>query len=243
MSIVAYGSYQTVIYYTVLIAQEVNHLSAGQTALRFLPMGFCGGITSMTVGKLMERFNTKTILIIGMLLMTIAPIPSALINEGDINLLVLALLLSSFPSFPLSPSPFFLLPSPIIQRGKNQKKANQNLLPSWKHILPTSILIIIGIAVVYCSCTILLLSSVSVNAKSLCGGMINTAFQIGSGVGLALASAIVQTVDVDKGHGVVQQYSTGLWCCVGFTGIGLVATLVGVRGTGRFDGSGGVVVH
>lgn len=93
---------------------------------------------------------------------------------------------------------------------------------SYSHVLPTSLLVVAGVTIVYCACTIILLSSVPPAVKSLCGGMINTAFQIGSGVGLALASAVVQAVDVDKGHGLVKQYSTGLWFCVGFAGVGFV---------------------
>ena len=66
---------------------------------------------------------------------------------------------------------------------------------------------------------------------------INTAFQIGSGVGLALTSAIVTAVDVDKGHGIMQQYRTGLWCCVGFAGIGFISSLLGVKSTSKFNGA------
>ena len=85
-----------------------------------------------------------------------------------------------------------------------------------------------------------MLASVPVNVKSLCGGMVNTAFQIGSGVALALSSAIVQAVQ--KGHTTnsnsasaqlsskILQYSTGFWCCVGLAGLGLGASALGVRG-------------
>ncbi|RDW74840.1 MFS multidrug transporter-like protein [Coleophoma cylindrospora] len=183
---VTYGSYQIVIYYTVLIAQEVNGLSAGQTALRFLPMGAMGFACSLGMGSILERFDhPKVILLFGMALCIIAPIPSSLIKEGDINF--------------------------------------------WTHVLPTSLIIVAGVTIVYCSCTIILLGSVPMNVKSLCGGMINTAFQIGSGVGLALASAIVQAVQTNKGHGLIQQYSTGLWCCVGFASIGFFTSLFGIR--------------
>lgn len=65
-------------------------------------------------------------------------------------------------------------------------------------------------------------------------GQINTAFQIGSGVGLALTSAIVTAVDINKGHSIMEQYSTGLWCCVGFAGIGLFSTLIGIKSTSIF---------
>ncbi|KAF4534024.1 putative mfs transporter protein [Lasiodiplodia theobromae] len=195
---VMYGGYQTIIYYTTLIAQEINQLSAGQTALRFLPMGATGFIFSLSMSRMLEIFNTKYLLITGMAICAIAPIPSALIKEGDINF--------------------------------------------WKHVFPSSILSVAGTTIVYCTITVVLLASVPVNVKSLCGGMINTAFQIGSGVGLALASAIVQAVDTSKGHGPMQQYGTGLWCCVGLAGVGMVASTFGVKNVGK-PTSGPVMAH
>ncbi|TGO56759.1 hypothetical protein BOTNAR_0216g00140 [Botryotinia narcissicola] len=191
---VCYGGYQTVLYYIVLIAQEINRLSPGTTALYFLPMGATGFIFSMSVGKILERYNTKSVLLIGMLMMMASPIPAALLT-------------STSTSF-------------------------------WAHVLPTSLLVVAAVTIVYCSCTIILLSSVPVSVKSLCGGMINTAFQIGSGVGLALASAVVQAVDIDKGKGNLEQYSTGLWFCVAFGGVGFVASAFGVRNS-TADGLGG----
>ncbi|KAL1628493.1 hypothetical protein SLS56_005838 [Neofusicoccum ribis] len=195
---VMYGGYQTIIYYTTLIAQEINHLSAGQTALRFLPMGCTGFIFSLSMSRMLEMFNTKYLLIAGMAICAIAPIPSALIKDGDINF--------------------------------------------WKHVFPSSIMSVAGTTIVYCTITVVLLASVPVNVKSLCGGMINTAFQIGSGVGLALASAVVQAVDTNKGHGPLQQYGTGLWCCVGLACIGMVASMFGVKNIGKSH-SGPVMAH
>ncbi|KAI9648357.1 hypothetical protein NHQ30_002990 [Ciborinia camelliae] len=195
----------TVLYYIVLIAQEVNRLSPGTTALYFLPMGATGFIFSMTVGKILERYDTKKVLLLGMLMMMTAPIPAALLT-------------STSTSF-------------------------------WTHVLPTSLLVVAAVTIVYCSCTIILLSSVPVSVKSLCGGMINTAFQIGSGVGLALSSAIVQAVDTNHGKGSIEQYSTGLWFCVAFGGVGFVASAFGVRNStasgfgARRGGGGGVGMH
>ncbi|TEY58622.1 hypothetical protein BOTCAL_0205g00040 [Botryotinia calthae] len=202
---VCYGGYQTVLYYIVLIAQEINRLSPGTTALYFLPMGATGFIFSMSVGKILERYNTKNVLLVGMLMMMASPIPAALLT-------------STSTSF-------------------------------WSHVLPTSLLVVAAVTIVYCSCTIILLSSVPVSVKSLCGGMINTAFQIGSGVGLALSSAVVQAVDTDKGKGNLEQYSTGLWFCVAFGGVGFVASAFGVRNStaggfgGRRGGGEQVAMH
>ncbi|KAL2009428.1 hypothetical protein VTN00DRAFT_5235 [Thermoascus crustaceus] len=163
---VVYGGYQTVIYYLVLIAQEVNKFSAGETAVRFLPMGTVGCTVSLLMGKVVERFNVKTLLLVGVGLCMIAPVPSCLIKEGDINF--------------------------------------------WKHVFLTSIMGVAGVSVMYITTSTIMLSSVPVNVKSLCGGMINTAFQLGSGVALALTAAIVKAVDIKNHHGIMKQYSTGL---------------------------------
>lgn len=43
---------------------------------------------------------------------------------------------------------------------------------------------------------------------------------------LAICSAVVQAVDIDKGHDVAQQYTTGLWCTAGISGIGLIVAVL-----------------
>lgn len=194
-----YGGYQTTIYYTTLIAQEVNELSAGATAIRFLPMGAVGFATSLGMSRMIEYFNTKYLLITGMLVCAVAPIPSALIKAEDLDF--------------------------------------------WKHVFPTTVIGVFGTTIVYCTITVVLLASVPLNVKSLCGGMINTAFQIGSGVALALASAVVQAVDTNQGHGKIQQYGTGLWCCVGLASIGMLASAFGVKNVGRPHAGGAVMAH
>lgn len=193
-----YGSYQTIVYYTTLIAQEVQHLSASQTAIRFLPMGATGFCISMAMGYLVDRVNVKFLLLLGMLLSTIAPISAATMTPEDMSF--------------------------------------------WKHILPASMLGVAGVTVGYCTITVVLLSSVPVNVKSLCAGMINTAYQIGSGVALALSTAIVQAVDVKKGHGLMQQYETGLWCCVGFGALSLISAAA-VRGASKAKTVGPIAIH
>ena len=47
-----------------------------------------------------------------------------------------------------------------------------------------------------------MLESVPTNVKYVCGGLVNTAFQIGLGVSLALAAAVVNAVDIKKRHTV-----------------------------------------
>ncbi|THX43992.1 hypothetical protein D6D10_00791 [Aureobasidium pullulans] len=189
---VLYGSYQTVIYYVVLQAQEVAKLSAGATALRFLPMGAAGFTTNMVLAKWMKYMNTRYLMLLGMLITTLSPIPASLMPAED-------------PNF-------------------------------WRYILPTSVMVVTGVSICYICITNIMLGSVPANVKSLCGGLVNTAFQIGSGVSLALAAAVVDAVDIKKGHDEATQYQTGLYCCIGLSGLGLIVSAFGLRG---LDGNAG----
>ena len=72
----------------MLIAQEVDKLNAGDTALRFLPMGAIGFIVSLGTGKLLEYMNGKHLLIAGLVLAVVAPISSALTSSPEHSLYV-----------------------------------------------------------------------------------------------------------------------------------------------------------
>lgn len=72
----------------MLIAQEVDKLNAGDTALRFLPMGAIGFIVSLGTGKLLEYMNGKHLLIAGLVLAVVAPISSALTSSPEYSLYV-----------------------------------------------------------------------------------------------------------------------------------------------------------
>ena len=47
-----------------------------------------------------------------------------------------------------------------------------------------------------------MLESVPTNVKYVCGGLVNTAFQIGLGVSLALAAPVINAAEIKKGHTV-----------------------------------------
>ncbi|KAF9886457.1 hypothetical protein FE257_011489 [Aspergillus nanangensis] len=183
-----YGSYQNVIYYIVLMAQQVDGLSAGDTALRFLPMGAIGFVVSLGTGKALEYMNGKYLLLAGMVLTVVAPIPSAITS---------------------SPETTF-----------------------WVNVLPTSLISISAVSLIFVTTSTVILTTVPVQVKSLCGGMLNTAFQIGSGVALAISAAVTEAVDIEKGHGIAQQYATGLWCSAAIGGVGLIIALLAVRRKG-----------
>lgn len=180
---VAYGGWQSIVYYATLISQEIMLLSPGETALGLLPMCGISFILCIGLGPAIERVEAKWLLLAGLALCLIGPLPSAILPRSDVVF--------------------------------------------WRHILPTSIIGITGMIFVYCTITIVLLKSVPANAKSLCGGMVNTAFQVGGGNGLAITTAIVSgsAGDQDK----LVQYRIGMWCCVGFATVGFLCTGLGVR--------------
>lgn len=70
------------------MAQEVDKLSAGDTALRFLPMGVIGFIASMGTGKALEYVNGKYTLLAGLILTVLAPVPSAITSSPETSLFV-----------------------------------------------------------------------------------------------------------------------------------------------------------
>ncbi|KAJ5946539.1 major facilitator superfamily-domain-containing protein [Penicillium verhagenii] len=183
-----YGSYQNIIYYIVLIAQKVDGLSAGDTAIRFLPMGAIGFVVSLGTGKLLEYMNAKYCLIAGLVLSVLAAVPSALTATHTENF--------------------------------------------WINTLGTSLISISAVSFIFVTTSTTILTSVPVEVKSLCGGMLNTAFQIGSGVALAISAATTSAVDIKTGHGLAQQYSTGLWCSTGFAGLGLIIGIFAVSRKG-----------
>ena len=59
---------------------------------------------------------------------------------------------------------------------------------------------------------------------------LNTAFQFGAAVALAIASAVTQEVDVKRHHSLWQQYRTGLACSAVTAGVGLLVSVVGLLG-------------
>lgn len=85
-STVIYGAYQTVIYYVVLQAQEVAKLSAGATALRFLPMGAAGFMTNMVLARWMKHIDIRYLMTLGMIITLISPVPASLMPADDPNL-------------------------------------------------------------------------------------------------------------------------------------------------------------
>jgi hypothetical protein len=81
------------------MAQQVDGLSAGDTAIRFLPMGAIGFIVSLGTGKLLEYMNAKYCLIAGLVLSVLAAVPSAVTATITENLYESPLIIDNVKSY------------------------------------------------------------------------------------------------------------------------------------------------
>lgn len=73
----------------MLISQDVLKLSAGATAIRFLPMGAAGFTFSMGMGYAVQKYDPRWLLLAGLVICAAAPLPSSLMPEDDQSLYVL----------------------------------------------------------------------------------------------------------------------------------------------------------
>jgi hypothetical protein len=78
------GSFTTVLYYTVLMSQQVDNLSPLDTAIRFIPSGVLGFVVTLATTRAIESFDGKYILITGLLFEVLAPLPSCLLSGSNL---------------------------------------------------------------------------------------------------------------------------------------------------------------
>lgn len=145
----------------MLIAQEVDKLNAGDTALRFLPMGAIGFIVSLGTGKLLEYMNGKHLLIVGLVLAVVAPISSCLTSSPEYSLYV--------------SSPHFW-------------KTDTNC-QSWLNVLPTSLISISSVSFIFVTTSTVVLTSVPVEVKSLAGGMVSFSLSLPNSLHILICSS------------------------------------------------------
>ena len=97
-------------------------------------------------------------------------------------------------------------------------------------ILPTMLLLGVGFAIGFPSLNIQATSGVEDHEQGLASGLLNTAFQLGGAIGLAVVSAVVTSA---TGSGaasgdLLHGYRAGIAVTVGVAGAGLLASLAGV---------------
>ncbi|KIK52676.1 hypothetical protein GYMLUDRAFT_49823 [Collybiopsis luxurians FD-317 M1] len=117
----------------------------------------------------------------------------------------------------------------------------------WPIVFPMTIICVTGISIGYNVASIALVSAVPPVAKSLAGGLINTAFQIGSGFGLAITSLVYENVlkkqpSQNDPSSLMKGYQAALYTSCGLVGGSLLLTIFTVR-QGQQTVSSGVMVH
>jgi EmrB/QacA subfamily drug resistance transporter len=102
----------------------------------------------------------------------------------------------------------------------------------WPDLLPGYLFVGIGIAFAFVPVTIAALAGVAEREAGLASGLINTAQQIGGGIGVALASTVF-TSHIGSGRASLQTltdgYALAFWTLAGFGVAGFLATLVFIR--------------
>lgn len=75
-----YAMVQTMELFSSLFFQQVQHLSALQTSLRFLPSVLLGGLINLTIGLVVHKISAFYLILVTSLLSTGAPLLMALIQ-------------------------------------------------------------------------------------------------------------------------------------------------------------------
>ncbi|KAJ3152751.1 hypothetical protein HDU86_005509 [Geranomyces michiganensis] len=101
----------------------------------------------------------------------------------------------------------------------------------WSIVFPSFIIGTTGLSSVYASVSIAAISAAPAAQAGIVGGLLNTAFQLGGGVGLAITTAVATAVNAPDatGHDLMKGYHAGLWTATGLVGVGLVVAVLFVR--------------
>ncbi|THU88060.1 MFS general substrate transporter [Dendrothele bispora CBS 962.96] len=196
-----YCWWASVVYYLTLISQEVLFLTPLTTGLYMIPMGATGFIVSMAMGRAVEKFELKHLLVAGFFVSVVGTLPAAFVKAGG--------------NF-------------------------------WGLVFPTTLFTVTGVSIAYNVASIALVSAVPPAAKSLAGGLINTAFQIGSGFGLAITSLVNEnvlkkTLNPEDPSSIMKGYQAALFTSCGLVGGSLILSVFAIRAGQR--ATAGMIVH
>ncbi|KAI8916598.1 major facilitator superfamily-domain-containing protein [Powellomyces hirtus] len=101
----------------------------------------------------------------------------------------------------------------------------------WSIVFPSFIVGVTGLSSVYASVSIAAISAAPADQAGIVGGLLNTAFQIGGGLGLAITTAVSTTFNspTDKGEDLLQGYHAGLWTATAMVGLALVIAIFFIK--------------
>jgi EmrB/QacA subfamily drug resistance transporter len=182
-----FGAYVGFQFIATLYLQALLGWSALQMALAFLPAGALVALSATRIGRLVDRFGTTRLLLVGF--------PAAVLAYANF------LRIGPHSDFPTV-------------------------------ILPTMLLLGLHFALTFPALNIQATAGVADEEQGLASGLVNTAFQIGGAVVLAVATAVV-TAGGAGGAGSVQAqldgYRHGVLVVLGVSAAGLVTTLFALR--------------
>ncbi|KAJ3022936.1 hypothetical protein HKX48_004847 [Thoreauomyces humboldtii] len=101
----------------------------------------------------------------------------------------------------------------------------------WSHLFPSFVIGITGTASVYASVSIAAISAAPAHQAGIVGGLLNTAFQIGGGLGLAIATAVVSGINTSEmtGYELLAGYHDGLWTGSALLALALIIAIIFVK--------------
>jgi EmrB/QacA subfamily drug resistance transporter len=187
LAMAVFGSYASFQFVVALYLQSVLGWSPIEMALALLPTGLIVAISGPMVGRLVTRFGTGPLLIIGMVAFAVG--------------YALFVHVNGHPTYAVD-------------------------------ILPTALLIGIGFALCFSSLNIQATSGVADDEQGLASGLVQTSFQVGGAVVLAVTTAVVGGSVVRPGH-VPSSFYPALGVVAGVSVAGLLVSLLALSRAAR----------
>ncbi|KAF8581964.1 MFS general substrate transporter [Ramaria rubella] len=102
----------------------------------------------------------------------------------------------------------------------------------WSHVLPGMIVGLVGVAAGYVGANIFIMGGARKGEEGVVGAMMNTAFQLGATVGLAVITAVTLGVNKNQPNDPLSQhkgYQASFWSMLGMHGVVIIMSLIFVR--------------
>jgi EmrB/QacA subfamily drug resistance transporter len=175
-----FGGYASFQFIAALYLQRVLGWSPLEMALALLPAGLIVAASGPAIGRLITRYGTGRLIVVGMLAFVAA--------------YALFLRVSGHPEFVTV-------------------------------ILPTALLVGAGFALCFSSLNVQATSGVADDEQGLASGLVQTSFQVGGAIVLAVTTAVVGGSKVTPGH-VPHAFYPAIGVVTGIAALGLLVSLV-----------------
>ncbi|RUS33541.1 major facilitator superfamily domain-containing protein [Jimgerdemannia flammicorona] len=207
------GYFQGYMYFVTLIFQDVFHYSALGTAVHYLPLGIIASIMGVASEKIIHRFNIKVALMAGLFIGTIGNVIIGFYYTED------QYWSRAFPSFVVGVAGLSTVYASVMIAaiGRIQFHLSNILYIDHRHLRLTQ--------------SILFQDAAPKSEAGIVGGLLNTAFQIGGGLGLAILTAVDTSVNTPgtTGADLMKGYHAALWTGTGIIGLALIVAILFIR--------------